>query len=106
MQESGQISCKNLASLYARIHCFMQESCTTLIYVLHYLMQEACSKAWSKTVAVFLQESCARLLCKKLARWARKWPNFSQNSNILASHAGIFARNYIFFRQDNQHNLV
>jgi len=31
MQESGQISCKNLASLYARIHCFMQESCTTLI---------------------------------------------------------------------------
>ena len=45
------------------------------------------------------------MLCKKLARWARKWPNFLQDCKILARHA-IFARNYTVLQQDTQHNIV
>lgn len=82
----------------------IQECCMTLCKNL--TLFKNCVVKHDPKILLCSCKNLARILCKKPSRWARKWPNFLQDSKILASHARLFARNCIVLQQDTQHNLA
>ena len=88
-----QVSC----TLCARIlHWIVYKSCTDLAYHVHISCSRQCT--FLARVRILLHFSCKT--CKiTLARLARKWPNYVQDSKISARHARSLARNSIFLQE-------